>query len=76
MRYAPDEHTQSSDLEQVRPLLIPQLSPEEGRRRIEAALAGAADDERAKRIEELAEDPDLAEELVRRLSAHREDDPS
>ena len=63
----------SGDLEALRLLLFPQLSPEEGRRRIDEAFEGAADPERAKRIEELANDPDLAAALLRRISRRREE---
>jgi hypothetical protein len=58
---------QSGDLERLRLLLFPRLSREEGQRRIAAALEGAADAERAERIEALAADPDLVEEIFRRL---------
>ena len=57
----------SEELEQLRLLLFPRLSREEGQRRIAAALEGAADADRTKRIEELAADPDLVEEIFRRL---------
>lgn len=59
------------DREVLRLLLFPRLSPDEGRRRIDDAFEGAADDERARRIEALAQDPDLVEEIFRRLSHHR-----
>ena len=62
----------SSDLERLRLLLFPRLSPEEGRRRIDAALEGAADAERTLRIEELANDPGLAGDIFRRLPTQRE----
>ena len=58
---------QSEDLERLRLLLFPRLSREEGQRRIDAALEGAADSERAERIEALAADPDLVDEIFRRL---------
>ena len=57
----------SEELEQLRLLLFPRLSREEGQRRIAAALEGAAEADRTKRIEELADDPDLVEEIFRRL---------
>lgn len=57
----------SEDLERLRLLLFPRLSREEGQRRIAAALEGAADADRTRRIEELAADPDLLEEIFRRL---------
>ena len=62
----------SGDLERLRLLLFPRLSRGEGRRRIEAAFEGAADAERTQRIEELANDPALADEIFRRLPTHRE----
>lgn len=58
------------DREVLRLFLFPRLSPEEGRRRIDDAFEGAADDERSQRIEALAQDPDLVEEIFRRLSHH------
>ena len=66
-----EDDTQFEDREQLRLLLFPRLSPDEGRRRIDEALEGATDDERAERIEELAKDPDLVDEVFRRLSQHR-----
>lgn len=57
----------SDELEQLRLLLFPRLSREEGRQRIAAALEGAADADRARRIEALADDPDLVDEIFRRL---------
>jgi hypothetical protein len=60
-------HQDSNDLERLRLLLFPRLSREEGRRRIALALDGAGDAERAARIEALAEDPDLLDEIFRRL---------
>jgi hypothetical protein len=64
-------HTRASErspeLEQLRRLLFPRLSPEDGWQRIETALERAADRERSARIERLARDPDLAEDMLRRL---------
>jgi hypothetical protein len=68
---AHEDDRRFDDREMLRLLLFPRLSPEEGRRRIDEAFDGAADDERAQRIEELAQDPDLVEEVFRRLSHHR-----
>lgn len=48
-------------------MLFPHLSRDEGWRRIDAAFAGAADDERFERIERLSSAPDLDEELLRRV---------
>jgi len=59
----------SPELDRVRRLLFRDLSEEEGWRRIEAAMRGAADEERFAAIEELA-GRDLSGELteaVRRL---------
>jgi hypothetical protein len=58
---------QSPTREQLRLLLFPDLSREEGLLRIDAAFAGAKDEERAQRIERLANDPDLDEELLRSI---------
>jgi hypothetical protein len=69
---AREENRQSAELERLRVMLFPRLSPEEGRRRIDAALEGAADCERAQRIEALANDPDLLDEIFGRLSHQRE----
>jgi hypothetical protein len=68
---AHEDDRRFDDRELLRLLLFPRLSPEEGRRKIDDAFEGAADEERARRIEELAEDPDLVEEIFRRLSHHR-----
>ena len=54
------------ELDQVRRLLFPALPPEQGWERIERALAGAKDDERADAIEELA-GRDLTAELIAAL---------
>jgi hypothetical protein len=53
--------------EQLRLVLFPGLSREEGRLRIETAFARAEDEVRAQRIERLANDPDLDGELMRTL---------
>ena len=71
MLVAHGDDQQFDDREQLRLLLFPRLDPDEGRRRIDEALDGATDDERAQRIEELAKDPDLVDEVFRRLSQHR-----
>ena len=68
---AHEDDKRFDDRELLRLLLFPRLSPEEGKRKIDDAFEGAADDERAQRIEELAQDPDLVEEVFRRLSHHR-----
>ncbi len=66
------KNRRSKELEELRLLLFPQLSPEEGWRKIEAALERAGDSERSERIEQLANDPDLDHELLRRLRELRE----
>lgn len=60
--------------EQLRLVLFPNLPAEEGRRRIETALARAEDEERAERVERLADDPDLDAELMRSLRPFLVDD--
>ena len=76
MRYvAGNEAARSADLDEVRRLLFPELSPDEGWERIDAAMAGAADHRRVEAIEELCAG-DLKQELLdalRRLQD--EDDP-
>jgi hypothetical protein len=62
-----DQGEPSDELERLRLLLFPGLSRDEGQRRIELALEGAADADRAERIEALAADPGLMDELLRRL---------
>jgi hypothetical protein len=61
------ESERSPDLEQLRLMLFPRLSREDGWQRIETAFARAADRERSSRIERLASDPDLVEEMLRRI---------
>ena len=61
------ENERSPDLEQLRLMLFPRLSREEGWRRIETAFERADDRQRSMRIEQLANDPDLAEVMLRRL---------
>jgi hypothetical protein len=68
------EHRRSLELELVRDLLFAHVSPEEGWRRIDAALDGAADAQRFARIERLAEAPDLDEELLRTVRSLRDDE--
>jgi hypothetical protein len=65
--YDDPEGRPSTELEELRLMLFPHLSREEGRRRIEAAFDRAADSDRAERIERLASNPDLDEELMRTL---------
>jgi hypothetical protein len=61
-----DPSRRTPELDQVRRLLFPTLSPEEGWARIEGALAGAKDEERVDAIEELA-GRDLTAELIAAL---------
>lgn len=68
-----DEPARSAELEEVRELLFPHLSPEEGWRRIDAALERADDAARANRVEELAEDATLGDELLHRIRQLRDD---
>ena len=68
-----DDSTRSPELEEVRALLFPHLSREEGWRRIDAAIEGADDTERTNRIEALAQDLTVDDELLRRLRELRND---
>jgi hypothetical protein len=61
-----DSTRRTPELDQVRRLLFPTLSPEEGWARIEGALAVAQDEERVDAIEELA-GRDLTAELIAAL---------
>jgi len=64
----------SPELEKVRLMLFPNLSPEEGWRRIDSALERARETERADRVDELAADPDLDDELLSALARLRRDE--
>jgi hypothetical protein len=58
----------SPELDQVRQLLFPKLTEDEGWARIDAAIAGASDEERVEAIEQIAArdlDGDLLDELRR-----------
>ena len=61
----------SPELDRVRQMLFPQLPPTEGWARIDAAISGAADPQRAAAIERLAAG-DLNEELLSLLRLFRE----
>ena len=60
----------SHELDEVRRLLFPKLSPEEGWARIDAAFAGAADPRKLDAIERIAE-ADLSAELTEALRRAR-----
>jgi hypothetical protein len=60
--------------EQLRLVLFPDLTPDEGRLRVAAAFARAEDRERAQRVERLANDPDLDVELLRSLRRLSDDE--
>jgi hypothetical protein len=61
-------------LEQVRQLLFPNLSPAEGRARVQKAIAGAADTDRWRRIEQIAaDDPEMLRDLIEELHAVTDD---
>jgi hypothetical protein len=71
-----DERGRSPELDQVRQMLFPELPPDEGWARIEAAISGASDPERWEEIERLARS-DLSGDLlarIRRLRQERTDD--
>ena len=58
----------SPELDQVRRLLFPKLTEKEGWARIDAAIAGASDEQRVEAIEHIAArdlDGDLLDELRR-----------
>ena len=68
-----DSQTGSLTRERLRLLLFPDLPPDEGRLRIDVAFLGAEDEERAQRIERLANDPGLDQELLRSLQRLSDD---
>jgi hypothetical protein len=68
------ERRRSVELEELRLMLFPGLAPDEGWRLIDAALERATDRERLERVERLAEDPDLDEELMRTIRRLRSDE--
>jgi hypothetical protein len=62
----------SPELDRVRKLLFPDLSPEEGWARIDDAVRGAAETDRVDAIEELVAERELDAELVAALRQLRE----
>jgi hypothetical protein len=61
----------SPELDAVRRLLFPNLSPEEGWARIDAAFAAAADPQKLDAIERIAE-ADLSADLIEALRRSRQ----
>lgn len=57
-------------------MLFPELTPEEGWSRIDAALERASESERADRVDELAAGSNLDDELMRALRKIRSDEPT
>jgi hypothetical protein len=57
----------SRELDEVRRILFPTLSPAEGWARIDRAIDGATDDDRWASIEEAAKRQDLSADLLERL---------
>jgi hypothetical protein len=57
----------SPELDEVRRMLFPALSPDEGWARIDRAIRGAADDEHWAAIEETARQEDLSGDLISQL---------
>ncbi len=66
------EADRSPELDQVRRMLFPQLPPDEGWARIDAAISGAADPKRMAAIERLASG-DLSDDLLSLLRLLREE---
>jgi hypothetical protein len=64
----------SRELDEVRRMLFPALSPEEGWARIDRAIQDAADEDRWAAIEETARQESLSVDLLRRLRKPREND--
>jgi hypothetical protein len=67
------EGGRSRELDEVRRMLFPDLSPEEGWQRIDLASDGASDAERWARIEEIAQSRDVTAELVARIRALKDE---
>jgi hypothetical protein len=64
----------SRELDEVRRMLFPNLSPEEGWTRIDRAVEGASDQERWAAIEQTAKMQDLSADLLKQLRELREGD--
>lgn len=62
----------SRELDEVRRMLFPTLSPAEGWARIDRAIQGATDDVHWAVIEEAAKQHDLSADLLRLLQMSRE----
>ena len=65
------EPDRSPELDRVRQMLFPQLPPNEGWARIDAAFSGAADPQRTAAIERLASG-DLSDDLLSLLRLFRD----
>jgi hypothetical protein len=70
-RMSEQDSDRSRDLDEVRRLLFPGLSPDEGWSRIDRAIKGAADDEHWAAIEEAAKQRELSIDLFERLPRSR-----
>jgi hypothetical protein len=62
----------SRDLDEVRRMLFPTLSPAEGWARIDRAIQGASDEDHWAAIEEAAKQQDLNTDLLERLQTSHE----
>jgi hypothetical protein len=68
-----EEPQPSTALEQARQLLFPDLPPAEGRALVQKAIAGAADADRWRRIEQIATDePEIVRDLIEALRAAKD----
>jgi hypothetical protein len=71
---AEEDVDRSAELDQVRRLLFPELPPDEGWARIEAALEGASDERRVEAIERATRSRDLSQHLLDLLRQRDEDE--
>jgi hypothetical protein len=69
------ESGRSPQLDEVRRMLFPKLTPDEGWARIDDALRGASDPERRAAIERIAAEEDLNADLLRALRKLLRDPP-